>query len=156
LERLDGAGLTPETFTRVCVMAGWPEPTYDGVGLWEVDHPSEGTPLILDTVTSPITLLCRLDAQDDCEPEALRNTPLRHSFDDSFLRTAELLTLRFRALGRGTYETPYDWQFAHFLGLNTIIGLEQTYYDPIMGVQLLLLLQPSLAEVPTSPITARW
>jgi len=41
-------------------------------------------------------------------------------------------------------------------GLNTLIALEQTHYDPIMGVQLVLVLQPLAAEPPRSAISAEW
>jgi hypothetical protein len=57
---------------------------------------------------------------------------------------------------RGTYASPYNWRFAHFRGLNSLIALEQTYYDPIMGVQLMLLLQPLPSEPRRSAITAGW
>jgi hypothetical protein len=107
-------------------------------------------------VTKPTTLLCRLDSSDDYEPDALLEGPLRRRFDDNFLSALFFLNAKFPLLLNGTYAAPYDWRFAHFQGLNSLIALEQSYYDPIMGVQLLLLLQP-LSPVPArTAISAAW
>ena len=54
LDVLDGRDLSPATFSKACVNAGWPEPKDNGIGLWEVDDPIGYTPLILDTVTEPL------------------------------------------------------------------------------------------------------
>jgi hypothetical protein len=154
---LDGALLSPHTFSAVCTAFGWGEPRDDGIGLWEVRHPASRTLLVLDTVTKPITLLCSLDSHDTYEPEALLEGSLRKEFDQNFLKSAELLSSKFpHSLASGTYQPPYNWRFAHFQGLNSLVALEQSYYDPVMGVQLLLLLQP-LTPVPVrSAITAAW
>jgi len=155
-EALDGAALTPGAFSKVCKAAGWPEPIGDNIGLWEVEHPEEGTPLILDTVTTPTTLICRLACDDEYEPDALLDTPLRRSFDDLFQRAAATLKSRFAFVGEGRSEPPFDWRYAHFQGVNACIALEQSYCDPIMGVQLLLLFQPASAVTAQAPITADW
>jgi len=156
-EAIDGADLSPRTFATVCTTSGWEEPVNDGIGLWEASHATDGTMLVLDTVTKPTTLFCRLDARDDYEPEALRDGPLRLTFDAHFVHSLERLRARFpRSLAQGTYGSPYNWRFAHFQGLNSLVALEQTYYDPIMGVQLVLLLQPLPSELPRLPITAAW
>jgi len=154
---LDGAALSPEAFSAVCQSFGWDEARDDGIGLWEVKHPEEGTLLVLDPVTKPVTLLCSLDAHDSYEPEALLDGSLRLTFDENFLRSAELLSSQFpQMLAHGTYAPPYNWRFAHFEGRNSLIALEQSYYDPVMGVQLLLLLQP-LSPVPArTAISAAW
>jgi len=154
---LDGATLSPEAFSAVCKSFGWDEPRDDGIGLWEVRHPKEGTLLVLDTVTRPVTLLCSLDARDAYEPEALLDGSLRLTFDEEFLQSAELLSSQFpQVMAHGTYAPPYNWRFAHFEGRNSLVALEQSYYDPVMGVQLLLLLQP-LTPVPArSAISAAW
>jgi hypothetical protein len=159
LESLDGNALSPAAFAAACMASGWGEPIADGIGLWEAKHPSDGTRLILDTVTEPTTVLCCLDSQDDYEPDALLKGALRRAFDQNFFACVELLRSRFpRSLGAGTCEPPYNWRFAHFQGLSSRIALEQSDYDPIMGVQLLLLLQPLPAEPArsTSAISAAW
>jgi hypothetical protein len=46
--------------------------------------------------------------------------------------------------------------FAHFRGQRLLVALEQTYYDPIMGVQLLFVLQPLPVELPKTPVTMTW
>jgi hypothetical protein len=156
-ERLDGTDLSPRSFAATCEARGWGAPVDDGIGLWEAAHPTDGAVLILDTVTKPTTLFCCLDAHDDYEPEALRDGPLRRSFDENFLRSAEMLRSRFsRSPTSGIYASPYNWHFAHFQGLNSLIALEQTYYDPIMGVQLILLLQPLPLEPSRTAVTASW
>jgi hypothetical protein len=154
---LDGDALSPQTFSAVCKSFGWDEPRDDGIGLWEVQHRKEGTLLVLDTVTRPVTLLCSLDSHDDYEPAALLDGSLRKGFDENFMRSAELLNAQFpEILTSGTYAPPYNWHFAHFQGLNSLVALEQSYYDPVMGVQLLLLLQP-LTPVPArTAISAAW
>jgi len=154
---LDGATLSPQTFSAVCNSHGWDEPRDDGIGLYEVRHPTAGTLLVLDTVTKPVTLLCSLEAHDSYEPEALLDGSLRLTFDENFLHSAEALSSQFsQLLAHGTYAPPYDWRFAHFEGRNSLVALEQSYYDPVMGVQLLLLLQP-LSPVPArTAISAGW
>jgi hypothetical protein len=156
-EAIDGADLSPRTFSAVCATSGWSEPVNDGIGLWEVTNPANGAMLIFDTVTKPTTLFCRLDAHDDYEPDALQEAALRRTFDERFVHSLEQLRRRFpQSLALGTYASPYNWRFAHFRGLNSLIALEQTYYDPIMGVQLMLLLQPLPSEPRRSAITAGW
>jgi hypothetical protein len=156
-EAIDATDVTPGSFSAACATAGWTEPVDDGIGLWEAAHPTDGAVLILDTVTKPTTLFCCLDAHDDYEPDTLRDGPLRRSFDENFLRSAEMLRSRFpRSPTSGIYASPYNWQFAHFQGLNSLIALEQTYYDPIMGVQLILLLQPLPLEPSRTAVTASW
>jgi hypothetical protein len=91
LKNLDGAELTPEAFGLACVTLGWDRPIDDGIGLWESKHASEDTCLILDTLTRPTTLLCRLDGHDDYEPEALVEGVLRRRFDANFVACAEVL-----------------------------------------------------------------
>ncbi len=157
LEVLDGRELSPATFAKACVSAGWPEPTDDGIGLWEVDEPTAGTPLILDTVTDPTSLICRLECDDAYERDALLEEPLRRRFDSAFTQWSDALSAHFPVvLAHGIYEAPYNWRFVHFQGLNAIIALEQTYYDPIMGVQLLLILQRLPPEPLTAAITSNW
>jgi hypothetical protein len=157
LQRLDGATLSPDTFRSACATAGWPEPVDDGIGLWETEHPSDGTPLVLDTVTKPSTLICRLDSHDDYEPAALRSGALRDRFDANFARSRDLIASLFPvALAERTYAAPHNWRFVHFAGESSLIALEQTYYDPVMGVQLLLLVQPLPAAPSESPVTSTW
>lgn len=159
LESLDGNALSPDAFSSACKASGWSEPIADGIGLWEAEHPADGMRLILDTVTEPTTVLCCLDAHVDYEPDALLEGELRRGFYQSFFACVEVLRLRFpRSLGAGTYEPPYNWRFAHFEGRSLRIALEQSDYDPIMGVQLLLLLQPLPAEsdLSGSAISASW
>lgn len=55
-----------------------------------------------------------------------------------------------------SYEKPYKWRFAHFQGLNSVIALEQSDYDPQMGVQLVLVLQPLPRKPRRSAITSKW
>ena len=154
---LDGATLSPQTFSEVCKSCGWDEPRDDGIGLWEVRHPTVDTLLVLDTVTRPVTLLCSLDSHDTYEPEALLDGALRPMFDENFVRAAVLLSLQFpQMLASGTYAPPYNWHFVHFEGRNSLVALEQSYYDPVMGVQLLLLLQPVTPVPPRTAISAAW
>src|SRR5687768_4152820 len=85
LRNLDGATLSARTFSEACVAAGWPEPVDDGVGLWEVEHPAEETYLVLDTTMEPITLIGRLEQDDEYDPdEMLEDDELRRKFDASF------------------------------------------------------------------------
>ena len=157
LRDLDGETLSPSTFSAACVAAGWPAPADDGIGLWEVEHPADGTSLILDTVTKPTTLICRLDGNDDYDADDLRKGPLRQRFDATFDEALTALRACFpSSLAEGTYEKPYNWRFAHFQGLRSLIALEQSDYDPIMGVQLVLVLQPLPAKPRRSAITAEW
>lgn len=152
---LDGTTLSPQTFSSICVRCGWPEPVDDGIGLWEVAHAANGTPLVLDTVTKPTTLICRLDSDDDYEPENLLRGRVRERFDLNFEQSTTQLTRLFPTrVAEGTYAPPFDWRFAHFQGLNSLIALEQTHYDPVMGVQLILLLQP--ARRVDGAVTSTW
>jgi|KBSSwiStaDraftv2_1062776.scaffolds.fasta_scaffold00220_41 hypothetical protein len=154
---LDGATLSPSTFCVACVNSGWPEPADDGIGLWEVEHPTEGTLLVLDTVMKPTTLICRLDQDDDYDPDDLLKDALRRKFDASFEQSLAALRVGFPAsFTEGVYESPYHWRFAHFQGLRSIIALEQSDYDPSMGVQLVLLLQPLPPKPHRSAITSTW
>ena len=158
LERLDGADLNPSAFTIACASAGWSSPHYDGVALWAATHPLADLPLILDTVTKPTTLLYLLDGHDDYEPEALLEGELRHRFDANFLEAEAGVRARFpELLESGTYDPPHNWRYSHFKGVNSRIALEQSFYDPVMGVQLLLLLQPlSSAASRIGPVSAKW
>ena len=157
LRDLDGATLSPRAFAAACVTSGWPEPVDDGIGLWEVEHPKEGTPLVLDTVTEPVTLICRLEQDDDYEPDDLLEGALRDRFNASFEKALTALRATFpSAIAEGTYESPYNWRFAHFQGLRSIIALEQTDYDPIMGAQLVVLLQPLPRKRHQSAISSTW
>ena len=159
LETLDGNTLSPDAFSAACRASGWNEPAADGIGLWEAEHPADGPRLILDTVTEPTTVICCLDSHDDYEPESLLEGELRRRFDQNFFACIEVLRSRFpHPLDAGTYEPPYNWRFAHFQGRRSRIALEQSYYDPILGVQLLLLLQPLPAEADLSgsAISASW
>ncbi|HEX2452639.1 MAG TPA: hypothetical protein VHI99_03005 [Vicinamibacterales bacterium] len=94
-EAIDGADLSPRTFSAVCATSGWSEPVNDGIGLWEVTNPANGAMLIFDTVTKPTTLFCRLDAHDDYEPDALQEAALRRTFDERFVHSLEQLRRRF-------------------------------------------------------------
>jgi hypothetical protein len=94
-EAIDGADLSPRTFSAVCATSGWGEPVNDGIGLWEVTNPANGAMLIFDTVTKPTTLFCRLDAHDDYEPDALQEAALRRTFDERFVHSLEQLRRRF-------------------------------------------------------------
>lgn len=158
LQALDGAALSPRSFSEACVTLGWPAPADDGVGLWEVELPHEGTLLVLDTETKPITLICRLQQDDEHDADdLLEDDELRRTFDASFEQALAALRLCFSAaLTEGTYEKPYQWRFAHFQGRNAVIALEQSDYDPQFGVQLVLLLQPLPRKPHRSAITAKW
>lgn len=158
LRDLDGATLSARTFSEACIKSGWPQPVDDGVGLWDVEHPSEGTYLVLDTTMEPITLICRLEQDDEYDPdEMLEDDELRRTFDASFEEALAALRSIFpTALTEGTYEKPYKWRFAHFQGLNSVIALEQSDYDPQFGVQLLLVLQPLPRKPHRSAITSKW
>ncbi len=155
---LDGATLSARTFSEACAKSGWPEPVADGVGLWDVEHPSEGTYIVLDTVTKPVTLICRLEQDDEYDADdLLEDAGLRQKFDASFDEALVALRACFPAvLTEGTYEKPYKWRFAHFQGLNSVIALEQSDYDPQFGVQLLLVLQPLPRKPHRSAISAKW
>jgi hypothetical protein len=108
-------------------------------------------------VTKPTTLICRLESDDDYEPDALLHHALRQRLDAGFLESLAALEEALPvSLARGTYAPPYNWRFAHFRGLNSIIGLEQTHYDEIMGVQLLLILQAPPPEPVQTAITSTW
>ena len=156
LDWLDAHGLSPGAFANSCAASGWPEPTGDSIGLWEVNAPVAVTSVILDTLIEPTTLICRLECDDAYEPDALREGPLRQRFDSAFTESLRVLSAHFpKAPTRGRYAAPYDWQFAHFEGLNSVVALEQTHYDEVMGVQLLLLLQQGAAPS-GSAITAAW
>lgn len=158
LRNLDGATLSAPTFSEACVTLGWPEPVDDGIGLWEVEHPGEGTSLVLDTVTKPTTLICRLEQDDAYDADdLLEDGALRRKFDASFEQSLAALRSCFpSASSEGTYEKPYKWRFAHFQGLNSVIALEQSDYDPQMGVQLVLVLQPLPRKPHRSAITSKW
>ncbi|WP_129646927.1 hypothetical protein [Peristeroidobacter agariperforans] len=155
---LDGATLSARTFSEACIASGWPEPVDDGVGLWEVEHPTERTYLVLDTSTKPTTLIGRLEQDDEYDPdEMLEDDELRRRFDERFEQALAALRSCFPlALTEGTYEKPYKWRFAHFQGLNSVIALEQSDYDPQYGVQLVLLLQPLPRKPHRSAITSKW
>jgi hypothetical protein len=155
---LDGATLSARTFSEACVKAGWPAPVDDGVGLWDVEHADEGTYLVLDTTTKPITLICRLEQDDEYDAdEMLEDAELRREFDASFEQALAALRPCFpTALAEGTYEKPYKWRFAHFQGLNSVIALEQSEYDPQFGVQLVLVLQPLPRKPHRTAITSEW
>lgn len=155
---LDGATLSAPTFSEACARSGWPEPAGDGIGLWDVEHPSEGTYLVLDTTAKPITLICRLEQDDEYDPdEMLEDDALRRRFDERFEQAlAALRSCLPDALTEGTYEKPYKWRFAHFQGLNSVIALEQSDYDPEYGVQLVLVLQPLPRKPHRSAITSKW
>lgn len=158
LRDLDGATLSARTFSEACVRSGWPEPVDDGVGLWDVEHPDDGMYLVLDTSMKPTTLICRLEQNDayDCD-ELLEDEALRRKFDASFEQSLAALRSSFpAALAERTYEKPYQWRFAHFQGLNSVIALEQSDYDPQFGTQLLLVLQPLPRKPHRSAITAKW
>jgi hypothetical protein len=158
VRNLDGATLSARTFSEACVASGWPAPVDDGVGLWDVEHPGEGTTLVLDTAMKPMTLICRLEQDDEYDPdEMLEDDELRTKFDASFEQSLAALRSCFPvALSEGTYEKPYKWRFAHFQGLNSVIALEQSDYDPQFGVQLLLVLQPLPRKPHRSAITSKW
>jgi len=157
LQKLDGANLSPGSFSATCTTAGWPKPVDDGIGLWEVEHPSDGISLVLDTVTQPTTLICRLVQDDAYEADALLKKALRQTFDASYEQALMALRDCFAApITEGTYERPYKWRFAHFQGLRSVIALEQTDYDPIMGVQLVIVVQPLPLKRHRSAITAGW
>ena len=155
---LDGATLSARTFSEACVASGWPEPVGDNVGLWDVEHPAEGTYLVLDTETKPTSVICRLEQNDEYDADdLLEDTDLRREFDASFEQALAALRSCFPvALTEGTYEKPYKWRFAHFQGLNSVIALEQSDYDPQFGVQLVLVLQPLPRKPHRSAITAQW
>ncbi len=157
VRNLNGATLSARTFSEACVTAGWPAPIDDGVGLWEVELP-QGTTLILDTTTQPISLICRLVQEDDYDPdEMLEDDELRREFDASYEHSLAALRSSFATtLAEGTYEKPYQWRFAHFQGVNSVIALEQSDYDPQFGVQLLLVLQPQPRKPHRSAITSKW
>ncbi|MFC4314071.1 hypothetical protein ACFPN2_33670 [Steroidobacter flavus] len=155
---LDGATLSAATFSEACAKSGWPAPVGDGIGLWEVEHPAEGALLVLDTVTKPTTLICRLQLDDEYDSEdLLEDRDLRRQFDASFEQSLAALRSCFpAALIEGTYEKPYKWRFAHFQGMNSVVALEQSDYDPQMGTQLVLLLQPLPRKPHRSAITSKW
>lgn len=156
LRELDGATLSPQTFSAACVAAGWPEPVDDGIGLWEVEHPDEETWLALDTTIQPATLIYRLEDNDYDADDLLERAP-RRKFDASFDKALAALRACFAApLIEGTYEPPYHWRFAHFQGRNSVVALEQSDYDPAMGVQLVVVLQPLPDKPHSTPITADW
>jgi hypothetical protein len=158
LRDLDGATLSARTFGEACVTSGWPEPVDDGTGLWDVEHPVDGTYLVLDTVMKPTTLICRLEQNDEYDgDDLLEDDALRRKFDASFEQSLAALRSCFpSALTEGTYEKPYKWRFAHFQGLNSVIALEQSDYDPQFGVQLVLVFQPLPRKPHRSAITAKW
>lgn len=155
---LDGATLSASTFSEACIKSGWPTPADDGNGLCDVEHPSEGTYLVLDTTIEPITLICRLAQDDEYDSdEMLEDDELRREFDEHFDQALVALRSSFpSALAEGTYEKPYKWRFAHFQGLNSVIALEQTEYDPQYGVQLVLVVQPLPRKPHRSAITSKW
>jgi hypothetical protein len=155
---LDGATLSERTFSEACARSSWPEPVGDGSGLWDVEHPSEGTYLVLDTTTKPTTLICRLEQDDEYDPdEMLEDDELRRRFDERYEQALAVLRACFPpALTEGIYEKPYKWRFAHFQGLNSVIALEQSDYDPQYGVQLVLVLQPLPRKPHRSAITSKW
>lgn len=155
---LDGATLSAQTFSEACIKSGWPEPVGDGSGLWDLEHPTEGTYIVLDTSIEPITLICRL-VQDDAydSDELLEDDELRGEFDEHFEQAlAALRSCLSKPVIEGTYEKPYKWRFAHFQGLNSVIALEQSDYDPQYGVQLMLVLQPLPSKPHRSAITSKW
>lgn len=158
LQDLDGATLSPQTFSEACVKAGWPKPVDDGVGLWEVERPDEGALLVLDTTMKPVTLICKWEQDDEYDADdMLDDDDLRREFDASFEQALAALRASFPVvLTEGTHEKPYKWRFAHFQGLNSVIGLEQSDYDPQFGVQLVLVLQPLPRKPHRSAITAKW
>ena len=158
LRNLDGATLSAHTFSEACIQASWPEPVDDGVGLWEVEHPDAGIYLVLDTTMEPITLICKVEQDDEYDADdLLEDDELRRNFDASFEQGITALRASFPAkLAEGTYEKPYKWKFAHFQGLNSVVALEQSEYDPQFGVQLVLVLQPLPRKPHRSAITANW
>ena len=158
LRDLDGATLSARTFCEACVTSGWPEPVDDGIGLWDVEHPGDGTYLVLDTVMKPATLICRLEQDDEHDADdLLEDDALRRKLDASFEQSLAALRSCFPSvLTEGTYEKPYNWRFAHFQGLNSVIALEQSDYDPQFGVQLVLVLQPLPRKPHRSAITSKW
>lgn len=120
-------------------------------------HPSEGTSLVLDTVTEPTTLICRSVQDDAYEADALLESALRQAFDSSFEQALAALRECFSSpITEGTYEWPYKWRFTHFHGLRSVIALEQTDYDPVMGVQLVIVIQPLPSKRHRSAITSAW
>lgn len=155
---LDGATLSERTFCEACAKSGWPVPVGDGIGLWDVEHPSEGAYLVLDTTTKPTTVICRLAQDDEYDPdEMLEDDELRRRFDERFEQALAVLRSCFSdASTEGTYEKPYKWRFAHFQGLNSVIALEQSDYDPEYGVQLVLVLQPLPRKPHRTAITSKW
>lgn len=154
---LDGATLSPQTFTAACVAAGWPKPVDDGIGLWELEHPNADIFHVLDTSIQPTTLICRLEEDTDYDADDLLERGPRRKFDASFEKALAALRACFAApLIEGTYEAPYHWRFAHFQGLRSVIALEQSDYDPAMGVQLLLLLQPIPDQPHQTAISSAW
>ena len=93
LSHLDGSDLTPEELGVACVTFGWDRPSDDGIGLWATRRSADDTRLILDTITTPTTLLCHLDGDDDYEPDALVvASVLRRRFDANFAACAEVLS----------------------------------------------------------------
>jgi hypothetical protein len=154
---LDGATLSPQTFSAACVAAGWPEPVDDGIGLWEVEHPEQEILLVLDTSMKPMTLICRLEPDNDHDADDMLERSVRRKFDGSFDKVLAALRDCFASpLSEGTYEPPYHWRFAHFQGLNSVIALEQSDYDPEMGLQLVLLVQPVPDQPHQTAITSEW
>jgi hypothetical protein len=156
LRDLDGATLSPHTFSKACTAAGWPEPVDDGIGLWESEHPDEETLLVLDTTVQPATLICSLEDNDYDADDLLERAP-RRKFDATFEKAlAALRTSLTVPLIEGTCEPPYHWRFAHFQGRNSVIALEQSDYDPAMGVQLVIVLQPLPDRPHATAITSTW
>jgi hypothetical protein len=157
VRHLAGARLSPETFCAACAAAGWPKPADDGIGLWEVEHPEQEILLVLDTVTKPATLICALETDEEHDDDDFLKRALRRKFDGSFDKALAALRECFGSpLREGTYEPPYNWRFAHFEGSNSVIALEQSDYDPAMGVQIVLVVQPLPAQPHQTAITAEW
>lgn len=157
LRDLDGATLSSQTFSAACAAAGWPKPVDDGIGLWEVEHPDEAILLVLDTSMKPTTLICRLEPDNDYDADDLLKRAVRRRFDASFEKALATLRACFGSpSSEGTYEPPYNWRFAHFQGLHSVVALEQSDYDPAMGVQIVLLLQPSPDQPHQAAITSDW
>ena len=95
---LDGETLSAHTFSEACIKSGWPAPADDGSGLWDVEHPSAGTYLVLDTTMKPATLICRLEQDDAYDAdEMLEDDELRREFDEHFEQSLAALQMALRS-----------------------------------------------------------
>jgi hypothetical protein len=98
-----------------------------------------------------------LEQDDDYEADDLLEGALRDRFNASFEQAFTALRATFPSfITEGTFEPTYNWRFAHFQGLRSIIALEQSDYDPIMGAQLVVILQPLPRKRHESAISSTW